>query len=68
MEITHVMAIVGSNILIALASIGATITLFLWARGEAEANRREASDILKAIDLEIKDFHTRLLKIEMEKK
>jgi len=53
MDWTQVLAILGSNIL-----------LFLWARTEANQDRRQFLDLLKGIQQEIKDFHGRLCAIE----
>lgn len=58
-----------------LAVIISMIVMFLWLRTEANADRRNISEIqredrkdilgmIKAIELEIKDFHARLCAIE----
>lgn len=39
-------------------------TLFFWNRFEANADRRDMMNILKAIQDEMKDFHGRLCSIE----
>jgi len=58
-----IIAIVGS----AIAIVGVTLTLMLWVRGEANADRRDIvnlivaiKDQIYAIQLEMKDFHTKL--------
>lgn len=65
-----IIAISGS----ALAIVGTIIAMFFWVRGEANADRRENStdrkeilNLIRAIELEIRDFHHRLLKIEEKK-
>jgi cytidylate kinase len=61
-----------------LVIIGAMISLFLWMRSEANADRRyfqevqreDRKDILnlmRSIEMEIKDFHHRLCAIEEKK-
>ena len=68
---TVIVAIVGG----AIANVGVGLTLFLWLRGEASADRRENSneikqlrrdliDCVRAIEVEVKDFHGRLCAIE----
>jgi len=70
-----ILTIVGSNLALVLMGLGATITLFLWARGEAredrkndqerwETHRNEMMTILKAIQDESRDFHGRMCAIE----
>lgn len=61
-----------------LTILGGNIALFLWATRQARAdflhldrkldeNRKETNQIVKAIQEEIKDFHSRLCKIEEKK-
>lgn len=64
-----IIAIVGS----AVGIIGVIIMLFLWVRGEANADRRSAVDLIfaikediKSVQLEMKDFHLRLEKQDYE--
>lgn len=52
-----------------------TLTLWLWNRSEAKADRREACadrrdilSLIRSIDQEIKDFHGRLCAIEERNK
>lgn len=79
MDWNQVLTIVGTNIALILASLGTTITLFLWARSEASQDRRQWHDeasqdrrdmltLLRGIQDEIKDFHSRLLDVERKKR
>lgn len=51
-----------------LANIGTTIFLFTWATNhgseEMREHRRQTTEILQAIQQEMKDFHGRLCAIE----
>ncbi len=58
-----IIAIVGS----ALAIVGTVIALFLWNRSEANADRRDFAILIREIHEEMKDFHNRLIKIELER-
>lgn len=67
MDLGIIVAIVGSTI----AIVGVVLALFLWNRGEANADRRAIVDLIiaikedvHAIQLEMKDFHGRLCTIE----
>ena len=51
-----------------LTIVGANIGIFLWLRSEASADRREIMQVIREMQNEMKDFHERLLKIEMERK
>ena len=53
MDWTQVLTIVGSN-----------LALFIWARTEANSDRRELFGLMKGIQDEMKDFHGRLCAIE----
>lgn len=70
-----IIAIVGTGI----TFVAAMVALFLWQRGEANSDRRhfqevQAQDrkdllqICRNIELEMKDFHFRLLEIEKARK
>ena len=59
-----VIAIVGS----AIAIVGTVLALFLWNRGEANADRLDIVNLVIAIKEEIKDFHGRLCAIEERNK
>lgn len=74
MDLGIIIAIVGS----AFGIIAVTLSMFFWLRSEANADRRSYQDIaredrkdmltlIRSIDMEIKDFHYRLLKIEEKK-
>ncbi len=63
----------------ALAILGGNISMFLWATRQARSdflhldkkldeNRKETTQIVKAIHDEIKDFHNRLCNIEERNK
>jgi hypothetical protein len=64
MDLGLIIAIVGTGI----AMVGVTIALFLWNRSEANSDRRDIINLVLAIQSEIRDFHNRLIKIEMERK
>jgi len=42
--------------------------LFIWNRAEANSDRRDMMNMIRSIDLEIKDFHGRLCAIEERNK
>lgn len=64
LDLGIIIAIVGS----AIAIVGVVIALFLWNRQESNADRRDFAGILRAIQDEMRDFHTRLLEIEKARK
>lgn len=64
MEWTQVITLVGSNIVLALMSLGTTITLFLWARSEARQDQAENRQFQSEMKNEMKDYHARLLVLE----
>lgn len=79
MDWNQVLTIVVTNIALILASLGTTITLFLWARSEASQDRlqwhdeasqdrRDMLTLMRGIQDEIKDFHCRLLEMERKKR
>lgn len=47
-------------------NMGTIISMFLWIRSEANADRRESLDLINAIREDIKDFHGRLEKQDAE--
>ena len=68
---------VGTVIGIAIANIGTTITLFIWATSKSEDNRkelsaminenhRETNRIIESIHAEMKDFHARVERQDAE--
>ena len=65
-----IIAMVGS----VAALIGVVIALFLWTRGEARSDARHMDsklestrELVRAIHLEVKDFHNRLYSLEEKK-
>jgi len=63
----------GMGIVIAMGGI--VITLFLWMRSEANADRRDIVNLIvaikediQAIQHEVKDFHARMCVIEERRK
>lgn len=73
MELGIIIAIVGS----AVAIVGTVLTLFLWVRGEANSDRKDLSNdikelridlitVMRGISDEMKDFHGRLEKQDAE--
>lgn len=70
MEIIAVLTILG----VFIANASMIIPLFLWVRAEARADARHTEaklestrELVRAIHDEVKDFHERLIKIEMAK-
>lgn len=62
-----------------LTILGGNIAMFMWATRQARSDflhldkktddfRREISQIIRQIQDEMKDFHSRLIKIEEERK
>lgn len=68
MDIVQVLTIIG----IAIANIGTTITLFMWATSHAAEDRRNSDmridKILEAMHLEMKDFHGKLCALQEQGK
>jgi len=60
----HIWTIVGSNIALAVLAVGSTISLFLWSRAEANADRRIFAQLLTEIQKEMKEMHGRVSKLE----
>jgi len=48
--------------------ISAMAGMFLWNRSEANSDRRNMTNLIKAIEVEMKDFHGRLCAIEERNK
>lgn len=70
MDLGIIISIVGS----AMAIIGAMIAMMFWARTEsnslradAKEDRKDLMQLVRAIEIETRDFHHRLLEIEREK-
>lgn len=66
-----IIAIVGTG----LAMVGVVIAMMFWVRSEgnslrneAKEDRRDLLNLVRAVEIEIKDFHYRLLEIEKAKK
>lgn len=68
MEWTHVLTIVGANIVLILSTIGTTIAMFLWSRKEANDFHRQTHDLIAEIQKEMKDFHGRMVALEERNK
>jgi heme/copper-type cytochrome/quinol oxidase subunit 2 len=75
MDQNTLITILGST----FAIIISMFTMFLWVRSEANNDRRtmqavqredrkDILELIRSIDLEIKDFHNRLCLIEKERK
>lgn len=64
MEWAQVLILVGSN----LAMLGSVIALHISQSNTINENRRETNAIINEIKDEMKDFHRRLLEIEMARK
>lgn len=47
--------------------IMANLGMFLWLRSEANADRRELSSMFRELKEENKDFHGRMIKLELKK-
>jgi hypothetical protein len=64
MDMIQVLTVIG----VAIANIGTTITLFMWATNHStttlEEHRKETNRLIEAIQAEMKDFHGRLCIIE----
>ena len=60
-EVMTIFAIVAAN-------IGTVIALYIQQDKKTEEHRKETSDILRAIQQEMKDFHGRLCSIEEKRK
>lgn len=60
----QIITILGANLALMLASIGTTVTLFLWSRSESRQDHAETKKLVEAIQTEMKDFHGRLCAIE----
>lgn len=68
MDLAQTLTLIG----VAIANIGTTITLFLWATNHAAEDRRameiNMTALIKSIQEEMKDFHGRLCAIEERNK
>ena len=71
MDIGIIIVIIGS----AIAIIGIVMAMMFWVRQEANALRIDAKEdrkdllsLVRSIEIEMKDFHYRLLEIEKNRK
>ena len=64
MDWSQVLTIVGTNIVLILSMMGSVVAIWIHQDKKIDEHRKETNDILKAIQSEMKDFHTRLVKIE----
>lgn len=68
MDWTQVLVIVGSNIALMMGMLGSVIALHINLSNRMEENRKETNGYINEIREEMKDFHKRLLEIEMSRK
>lgn len=68
MDWTQVLVIVGSNIALMMGMLGSVIALHINQANRLDENRKETNVIIKEIKDEMKDFHKRLIEIEMARK
>jgi hypothetical protein len=64
MDWTQVLTILGGNMALFMWSTRQARTDFLHLDRKLEENRKETTQIVRAIQEEVKDFHNRLCKIE----
>ena len=71
MDLGIIIAISGTGV----AVVGAVLSMMFWCRGEANSlradakeDRRELMQISRNIEMEMRDFHARLLEIERARK
>lgn len=64
MDWTQVLTILGGNMALFLFALRQSRTDFLHLDRKLEENRRETTQIVKAIQEEVRDFHDRLCAIE----
>ena len=50
-----------------MSMLGLTVTLFLWARKEANGDRKQALELMREMKDEMKDFHGRLVALEVKR-
>ncbi len=68
MDWTQAYAIIGSNLVMLIAILSLTVTMFLKDGEKIDQHRKETNDILKGIQDEMKDFHGRMCAIEERRK
>lgn len=71
MDLALIIAVVGT----AISLIGVVIAMMFWARTEANSLRKEQKEdrkdlisLVRAIENEVRDFHSRLFEIEKGRK
>lgn len=57
----QVLTIVGANIVLIMGMLGTYIALYVHNDKKIETNRKESTDLLKAINEEMKDFHQKYM-------
>ena len=67
MDWTQVYTIIGANLIMIMSMLGLTITLSLWARKEANGDRKQALELMREMKDEMKDFHGRLVALEVKR-
>jgi len=68
MDWTHVLVIVGLNSALMACTLVVVISLHINLSNAINENRRMTNEIIYEIKEEMKDFHRRLLEIEMARK
>jgi hypothetical protein len=64
MDWTQVLTIVGANVALMIGMFSTYLSLYLHSDKKLEDFRKETTDLMKAIQEEMKDFHGRLCAIE----
>lgn len=67
MDWGQVLVIAGSNLAIFLSMMGTSVMAYLHMDKKIDENRKETNEILKSIQAEIKDFHSRMYALEQKK-
>jgi len=66
MDWTQVLTIVGTNIVLILSMMGSVIAIWIHQDRKIDENRKETNDLIKAIREDMKDFHSKLERIDAE--
>jgi hypothetical protein len=66
MDFSLLITILGTGLGIIIAMGALILTLFLWSRGEANADRRDIVNLIISIKEEMKDFHVTLERQDAE--
>ena len=64
MDWIQAIAIIGTNITLIAAMLGIILGMYMFLDKKIDENRKETSDILRAIQEEIKDFHGKFCQME----